>query len=233
MCAVLTNNDFVNLMITPTKKKQELSAVLRDIWDFTSTSQMVLLIVVFISLWKYSLSKVSSVCPGTLNPIRRSQSLSTKCCLAWSLMKNAKAQKLIQRKRARPNLSQKEPIRSMDNDKLLTNILFYDCLFTKPKNSPNSKFFVSSVPYDIDDRTEWNRTIRATLTCFLFEHTIVRRELKWFSNEIQCFGKWNGRATRNKTTTAKQNVKRNVFLVTVWNAFHTSPQLLLLIGITK
>lgn len=43
----------------------------------------------------------------------------------------------------RPNLSQKEPIRSMNNDKLLTNISFYDCLFTKPKNSPNSKFFVS------------------------------------------------------------------------------------------
>ena len=175
-------------MITPTKKK-ELSAILRDIWDFTSISQMVLLIVVFISLWKYSLSKVSSVCSGTLNPIRRSQSLSTKCCLAWSLMKNAKAQKLIQSKRQRPNLSQKEPIRSMDNDKLLTNISFYDCLFTKPKNSPNSKFFVSNVPYDIDDRT-----IRATvyLRFFLFQHTIVRRELKWFSNEIQCFGKWTG-----------------------------------------
>lgn len=167
-------------MITPTKKN-ELSTILRDIWDFTSISQMVLLIVVFISIWKYSLSKVSSVCSGTLNPIRRSQSLSTKCCLAWSLMKNAKAQKLIQRKRARPNLSQKEPIRSMDNDKLLTNVLFYDCRFTKPKNSPNSKFFVSNVPYDIDVRT-----IRATVYLFCF-----------CSSTQSCGENWNGFQTKS------------------------------------
>lgn len=73
-------------------------------------------------------------------------------------MKNAKAheQKTFNQptNTSALNLAQNEPIRSMDNDKLLTNILFYDYLFTKPKNSPNSKFFVSRyVPYH---KIKWN-----------------------------------------------------------------------------